>query len=41
MNIMDVDGAAKKSVSGAMGLCGERSPCAVDVGDVIDSQPQL
>ena len=36
MNIVDVDGAAKKGVSGAMGLRGERSPCAIDVGDVVD-----
>ena len=36
MDIVDVDGAAKKSVSGAMGLRGERSPCAIDVGDVVD-----
>ena len=33
---MDVDSAAKKSVSGAMGLCGERSPCAIDIGNVVD-----
>ena len=33
---MDVDGAAKKSVSGAMGLRGERSPCAIDVSNVVD-----
>ena len=36
MNIVDVDGAAKKGVSGAMGLRGERSPCAIDVGDVVN-----
>ena len=36
VDVVDVDGAVKKSVSGAMGLRGERSPCAIDVGNVVN-----
>ena len=34
--VVAVDDAAKKSASDTMALCGERSPCAIDVGDVVD-----